>query len=175
LHMTSVSHRYVTFLSSHGRVIPIAILCTWTVLAIVGGSLTPLFLLSTTNDMGVPPDAPSVSARKEAIRVGFNLTDGRQALTVLTVNNNQAEAFTDELQHVMGHRFGTQTLKWDGWLMARRRGETLTSRGYMRGAYCLSMIQVDPKLASVTDVAHYLREQVMRAVFVCLSSSQLYL
>jgi hypothetical protein len=179
--------RYVRFLSSRGRLLPLAVIATWTCLAIAGGCLTPLFLSSTTNDMGVPSGAPSRLARSVAAKLNLTeIRDAKQALTVMLelreasattptlASDPRTAQFSEALRHLLAHQFGPKAVAWDGFLDSLARGESMLAQGFLSadGRTGLLTLQVDPARASVASVARYLSAQlgwgvvaVMRILF----------
>lgn len=166
----SVAKRYVQCLNSRGRLFPALVLVVWVAMAITGASLTPLFFKATSNDMGIPTDAPSLLALQMGSRGGLQQRDGKLRLTVMVesccvavASSNAVAKFYGNLKTMLEHRFGEGAIEWSGFMAALAAGETQMAQGYIgkpEGRTGLLVLDVNASVTPVDAVARYLHQEL---------------
>ncbi len=133
-----IARRYVELLQSRPFV-KFVILAFWLCLCVMGVFLVGPFLAKTTNDMAVPPSAPSFRAREKAKALGFDFFTGlfrvhfflqNQTNTSAPLDGAAADAAMSRMRKIVDHQY-PDAVFWDGFLFSKERGELLTSQSFV--------------------------------------------
>lgn len=167
--------RYVALLAQ--RRVSVAVIVIWLALSVVGGVLTPAFLKATVNDMGVPANAPSLTAKAAARASNLTsvLRSGEYSLAMFVeaptpiATGVEGKDMIEAIQAVASHEYPNAIL-WDGYFERLALGQKMSASGFVSSMGNSTIVSLDvSEHCNIEQVALFLDYQCKT-----LSSSPLY-